>query len=110
MAILDDTAGEFVTDVDGVLLTAANGIHLVVFVEIVDDQIANHAIDAGITRPVVEFDRGEVERLQERLRDDGALGDDFGTHVVLHAKAAVSLRESDQLLNGDVEEGGGFLG
>ena len=29
-------------------------------------------------------------------------------HVVLHAKAAVSLRESDQLLNGDVEEGGGF--
>ena len=60
---LDDTAGEFVTDVDGVLLTAANGIHLVVFVEIVDDQIANHAIDAGITRPVVEFDRGEVERL-----------------------------------------------
>ena len=77
--------------------------------EIVDDQIADHVVDARITGPVVEFDGGEVEGFEERLGNDGALGDDFRTHVVLNALAGVAFGEGNELFDGDVEEVVGFL-
>ena len=83
---LDNAAGKFVTNGDGVLFAHAFGIELVELAEIVDDQCTDHSVNASITCPVFQLKCGEVEGGKKALREFRSLSHYFCTDVVFYTK------------------------
>ena len=106
---LDDAGGQFVADGNGELLAFQHGVHDVVFLQIVDDQLPDEFVGMFVVRPIAQLHGGVVQAVQNALAELGSLGDDLRTDIVLDALRRLVLDEGQQLVNHQGFQFGGLL-
>ena len=90
---LDDTARQFIADGNGELLALQLGIHDVVLLEVVDDELTDEHVGVLVIGPIAKFNGSPIDGFEEGLAELSTLGDNLCADIILNALRGLVLQK-----------------